>query len=645
MRKTFIWATLLLVLCTGTSCIRTMGEMSGRIPPSERCYAGTRNVFIFPSIAGAMSAGSHSHSGASNPVGTAAFYSLLLLDLPIEFALDTVLLPLDIVIYSCYCIRPPLDKYFYDNDLSGMKAQLEKGADPNAVTPWFKVRRPLLLTAYYTGKEDFFRLLLDHGAKILFEIPQSYDNQKSGMIKYAFKNGCPEELLEHPKAKFVISDIILQNLEYPYKASPDDKSLVDVLTMLMDFGFPPHEWDMTKGGRPSMQTPLDVVMANEAMETEAKDRLVAAMMAHGAKSYAETNHLKSSDKHLQIDGMAILPMFQPVVDVFKASSHADLFRISDSYDSVDGPVLVIDKPLIHDVLHGDSYQKETLYRQKIPFRRRISQTEWSPGIEYLDVPAEYRVVLTPPGKRLPSRRPQGMPSQRGFWEAWFTLPTCELYVEHAMHCGNWPDKDLLKACLLHMQLKNDRDLLRRLIYAPSEVEPSIMDAIGWPAKHNYNDGSPLDKLNWNATRNPGTYQITKEVEKWLSQATEELQRLGISAKWRLASGYDASMSYTFSTHRDLSEVRLESLPLAPHPEEIIVIIHRRDLQHSYPVVEHPWGYEGKDYWNWEIHQPSYRIKTKHIRGTVHGDIFLYYGDSVTKERLDALRHALEKLFK
>ncbi len=104
------------------------------------------------------------------------------------------------------------------------------------------------------------------------------------------------------------------------------------------------------------------------------------------------------------------------------------------------------------------------------------------------------------------------------------------------------------------------------------------------------------------------------------------------------------MSYTFSTHRDLSEVRLESLPLAPHPEEIIVIIHRRDL-HSYLVVEHPWGYEGKDYWNWEIHQPSYRIKTKHIRGTVHGDIFLYYGDSVTKERLDALRHALEKLFK
>ena len=299
-----------------------MGEMSGRIPPSERCYAGTRNVFIFPSIAGAMSAGSHSHSGASNPVGTAAFYSLLLLDLPIEFALDTVLLPLDIVIYSCYCIRPPLDKYFYDNDLSGMKAQLEKGADPNAVTPWFKVRRPLLLTAYYTGKEDFFRLLLDHGAKILFEIPQSYDNQKSGMIKYAFKNGCPEELLEHPKAKFVISDIILQNLEYPYKASPDDKSLVDVLTMLMDFGFPPHEWDMTKGGRPSMQTPLDVVMANEAMETEAKDRLVAAMMAHGAKSYADTNHLKSSDKHLQIDGMGIgLKMMRP--EIWRTLAHPE----------------------------------------------------------------------------------------------------------------------------------------------------------------------------------------------------------------------------------------------------------------------------------------------------------------------------------
>ena len=69
-----------------------------------------------------------------------------------------------------------------------------------------------------------------------------------------------------------------------------------------------------------MQTPFDVVMANEAMETEAKDRLVAAMMAHGAKSYAETNHLKSSDKHLQIDGMAILPMFRNICRTAVASN-------------------------------------------------------------------------------------------------------------------------------------------------------------------------------------------------------------------------------------------------------------------------------------------------------------------------------------
>lgn len=43
---------------------------------------------------------------------------------------------------------------------------LEAGVDPNAISPWFNERRPLIESAYFQNNEAIFELLLKHGAKI-----------------------------------------------------------------------------------------------------------------------------------------------------------------------------------------------------------------------------------------------------------------------------------------------------------------------------------------------------------------------------------------------------------------------------------------------------------------------------------------------
>ena len=643
MRKTLIMGLLLLSLMTGTGCVRVALECEASIPPPQRFYAGTRFLPKLPMVVGLMASGTHHHkSSLLEATGFALFSLIAITDIPLEFALDTLLLPIDTLFYVCYKASPPLDKYLYDNNLPGMKAMLEKGADPNAVTPWFMEKRPLLYTVYRQGKEDFFELLLEHGAKVPFEMLMNNDLSKDNtamvpMLRKAFRNGCPKELLENKEAKYLVPSWIKRHLVFFFIASPNDNALADALTILMDAGFPPHEWQQGEGGNPDKKTPLDVVMENEAMETAAKDRLIASMRAHGAKTYCETHNLKPSVKLLKTDGLTISPIFQPVVDILKESNKADLFLLADSYPGVDGPVLVIDSP------RAELFCKvEPDFRRNIHFRRRISTTEWSDPPEVLDVPAMYRIVLTPPGRRLPSRRPQGMPTERGFWEAWYTLPTCEMYIEHAMHCGEYPDRDLLKICLLSVDHNDKRELLRRLIFAQSEVEPSIMEHLRWPAATKYGDKSILDRLQWDNANNREAFEMSKFEQKWLADATKALAEIGVTAEWRKAYGLDIYTTYAFSTHRDLGKTKAKMLPLAPYPDEIVVV-----LKSSFPKelanvhAEH----SGADYWNVNHGQFTFPINSKHIKGRASRHIFVFYGDSVPPERVEQIIKAIQTSFK
>ena len=664
MRKAMKLALAIAMAVCGSGCFRIAQESKlVDMQPPKRFYAGTKTATLATSFI---------MSGFKRePIATTLFSVPLIIDYPLEVVADTLLLPLDGLLYLRYNKRPPLDKYLHDNDLEGLKARLEKGADPNVVSSWFIYKQPVVLTALQNQQEDFFNLLLSHGAKLTFRILDCpYDGKiaivRIGMLNKAFANGCPPELLKDKRAQYVVSEWILKILEIPYRATSNDKALADFLIMLMDFGFSPKEWEVGHGGTPDCSTALDIVLRNYAMETEAKDRLVAAMRAHGAKTYDELHNRGPQPSRLKTDGVTIAPMFRQVVDILKDSYEAEHLRLSDKWDGVDGPVLVIEKPAYG--WNSSNTEKEWLFSKTVKFRRRISQTEWSGETESIDAPAAYRIVLTEHGRRMPSRRPNGMPSQRGFWEAWYTLPTCELYVEHAMDCGERPEIDLLKICMLSIEQDDKRKLMRDLVFEPAKVDPSILKKFEWPAKRCYGVFL-LDCFRWRKE------EISKETLRGRTLETamktnQALASLGITPQWCLLNGfptdryintgnnienYQFNMSSAFSTHRNLAELYSDSYPLAPiHPEEVIAIVNFTSREKLNHLPDFQSGREGKNYWNWKlcrhpyqfysIAKTEYDTKPKKTYAEAYHDIFLFYGDSVTEERLEAIRKALETMF-
>ena len=81
-------------------------------------------------------------------------------------------------------------------------------------------------------------------------------------------------------------------------ASPNDKLLVDIMVLLLENGVSPNDWEQMRGklhSSSSNRYPLDVVMANMAMDTTEKERLIAAMRKHGVLAYREANHLPPSE--------------------------------------------------------------------------------------------------------------------------------------------------------------------------------------------------------------------------------------------------------------------------------------------------------------------------------------------------------------
>ncbi len=669
MRRIITIGLLMLALMTGTGCMRIASETGSPAPhPTQRFYSGTKLLFGMPrNIAlglGVASVGRIGSSSTSDVLGgifiglpiAAVFATAFIVDIPLEFGTDTLLLPVDGIIYARHCLNPPLDKYLYDNNVEGMKSALEKGADPNAIHSLFIEKELVIETAFKEKNEAIFELLLEHGAKVPFSILNEsniylYKMQKDNkhvidlnarkeasssyrMLCMVFNNGCPKEFLENEMANSLVSRWIEFNLGDWHEPQQDAESLVDILTLLMENGFPPvceEKESRIHGNR----TSLDVVLDNAAMQTSAKDRLVAAMRAHGAKRYCELHNQEPPSGHLNTDGLKIDAMFQPVVDILKQSQSAGLFTLNDSYPDVEGPVLVIDKPLVAKENVFIPQHKRTLhYRRNIRIRRRISETEWSHETDTLDVPAKYRIVLTPTGKRLPSRRPKGMPTEQGFWEAWYTLPTCELYVEHTMSCGEFPDWDLLSICLLPMKLDDNRELVRLILFEPEKVDKSIMDSLKWPAARKYNESNMLDDLVWTYTR---TYSLSDEERKWLSKSVNSLAQIGITAEWRVL---ESNYKYAFSTHRDLSKVTADDLPLALRPDEIVAFIVPDDS-----ALNQSLSHDGKNYWNRTSRPydfPSHGFLRKHKRHW-KGGIHLYYGDAVTEKRIEEVFKAIEKL--
>ena len=529
--------------------------------------------------------------------------------------------------------------------------------------------------------EEAFELLLNYGAKVpieLLQVEANLDDYTYRILQRVFRNGCPKELqrptedelrtgsnavnYRNEQLKGCFSYWILKYLMNQDKASPNDKLLVDIMVLLLENGFSPNDWEKMRGElhfSSSNWNPLDVVMANTAMDSAEKERLITAMRKHGAQTYRESLHLPPSE--------SIPPMFQPFIDAIAQtridsySSHISptrSFRYSDTYPGVEGPVLVIDIPFIRNLPDN---QKEVLFRKSIPYHRRVSATEWNQEREYLEVPEKCRIVLTPLGKRLPSRRPQGMPTQRGFWEAWLTLPTCEMYIEYAKDEYKWFGRQCVR--------DENRDMLQKLIYASAKYKPELTENLKLPDEE-VQAGSPLDILPWD--KNSMFLDSYDYNERGFATLLDEIGKLpGVNTPVtvrKFNGGLGLSYVFVFSTYRDMQKISMDDFPLVPHPDEVLVLMGwivqskqdawtdlKRLQAHSLQGVlpeemplsleklrieyDFPWGKEGQNYWNW-------RVRVKHWDNTppLRRDIYLFYGDSVSEERLATILDICERLY-
>ena len=244
----------------------------------------------------------------SSAFGKVAVITFCVVDFPLELAVDTVCLPFDLVSYADYCSNPPLDKYLRENDLKGLEKKLKEGVSPNVVSPWFLEKQPLLYQAYVNHNEEAFELLLNYGATVpfyLLQVEENLDEYTYRMLQRVFRDGCPKEL-QIQELKGCFSYWILKYLMLEEQSSPNDRLLVDFMVLLLENGFSPNEWNHRRGDLPCSplnQFPLDVVMANKAMDPMEKERLTASMRKHGALTYEEASHLPPSD--------SIPPMSQP----------------------------------------------------------------------------------------------------------------------------------------------------------------------------------------------------------------------------------------------------------------------------------------------------------------------------------------------
>ena len=286
MRKLFIISWLLILSLCGTGCVRIAETITaGGLPPPYCIYSGTTGLINFPVAYVVMGEGVHEK--VLLPI---TFLPFVVLDLPLELAVDTLCLPVDIVHYAQYCSNPPLDKYLRTNDLKGLEKKLKEGASPNVISPWFHDRKPLLYQAYVNHNEAAFELLLNYGATLPIELLQVEDNLDEytyRMLQRAFRAARPKEFQGHELLNGCFSYWILKYLMLQDQASPNDKLLVDFMVLLLENGFSPNEW-ACRGDLPSPlsnQYPLDVVMANTAMDPAEKERLITAMRKHGAKTY------------------------------------------------------------------------------------------------------------------------------------------------------------------------------------------------------------------------------------------------------------------------------------------------------------------------------------------------------------------------
>ena len=582
---------LIIFACTG--CCRLWQEIAAPLPnPRDRYFSGTKTCI---SVAG-------------------TFLPPAIIEVPLEIAADTLFLPFDGLLHANFeYINPPLTRLIEKNDIQRLARKLEGGADPNAIDIRHEVTAPVFYAKEKRNLEAV-KLLVEHGAKIPAQFFRSYNLEELEIHRYVLRNGIPPETVQ--------DDYFDKNLVYNWLHANQSEvkqidSLVKLTQLFLEKGFTANAYSKN-----SRLTALDLVEKDNFLKGADKTELIKLLKSHGAISYPELAEQQTDLPHLKIDGLNIHPKFGQIVDILKKSKESEHYVLSTQYPGIDGPCLVIDyidninttPPRISRLVH-----------------RRESPTAWSQTGEPFDMPSCWRLVLTLPDQKIPSRLLPGMPTQNILWEEWYSFPAYEVYLEmNASQMGFIANQGGKLFIRLHRS-SFFRDLFelnasaqqQNNLEAQSPVRPKIAE---------------IFIFNSLLKQNHTQHSIVSSTQKeWMEKNAILTKQAGIQGNW-WTPNIDGSPCFIFSTHRNNTAVPDSQDDLVPFPNEIFAVIAlhklpwiREDVPQKQQKEEAN-GRDGTAYWNW-----------KHFESKEEGYYYLLYGDEVSDEELDNMQKLLTML--
>ncbi len=558
-----------------------------------------------------------------------------LVELPLEVVADVVMLPMDIAVYAEYCANPPLALLVEKNDLKRLEARLKHGADPNE-KDWRHYGSPLMNASKYRNIEAV-KLLLKYGAKpehvsyFNYHLETFYQEE----AYLCLLHGVPDGFASNAEAEFYVREWIEAWLSLykssKYKSSDEKikennkrrKQQFEIIKMLLDNHFPTNIIRSNYREGEAQRTALDLVLIDRNLPPLEKETMVALLRSHGAKSYSELAQENPALPHLDKAGLTIPQAFDPVVNILAHSYEAACYRLSKGFPGVRGESLVIDYLPIKELL------AKKPYLVTIKGHRRKSVTEWNQELESFEVPAYFRAVLTEKGKRVPMQLDR-VPLERVFCEQWFSLPTCELYLQ--FHPGKFLDG-----------VRNNVEL-RDIVLMRYPKGTSIYSLSSKEIPHierSWDEDTFKEILR--DVKEDDSDEPSAEEKAFLKRAIAKAAELGLTGHWeRLPRGkpdhrgVTPPIRYVFSTHRSLEELRKTPSPVAPYPDEVLLILpfvkmpSAEDTQYvlSYNRYQ-PLCYRSSEweYWN---HSKTFLFDKR--EGGWGMDVKIMHGDDAVKQK-------------
>ena len=455
--------------------------------------------------------------------------------------------------------------------------------------------------------------------------PGGYDEADREITLLALRHGLPEAWAKDRTQEFTVNDWVSCWIKACNALEPNlqkQQMLFEIIELLLKHKFPVNSlYRRSDSENQTMKTALDRVLLNWYLSPENKNKMASLLRAHGAKTYLELVAEDPSLPHLDLKGINVPPQFQSVIDVLKNSVDAAGYRISDKHPTIAGPILVI------DYLPANSAKNKKPYFETVQVHRRKSPTEWKQELEPFEVPASCRIILTDKGKKFPSQLSDDLSKQMVISEQWLSLPTCEMYIMfNSFSKFRTPREDLVKIIqpLYPPSMKYIQIDSKISSFFPQLEELIVFNRFLTEKLE------PLHIEKW-----PNAANVLKRIQ----DKTAEMQLKGEWTLQRLNEPLFKSAIMVFNTCRSLDELQKCPRPVAPFPEELVIVILIPDfleehLKYKWPDNDHMYIGPFLGYW----HYAGYGG----INDTSH--VYVCYGDAVSRETLDKIPPIIKTLF-